>query len=536
MIQLGILLAVLGAGCFAVGVSLQHQGVGLVRTGETLRPSSLVALVRIPRWWLGVGTSSIGAVLHAVALGIAPLTVVQPVGVLALGLTALINARLSGRQLSSSAILAIAASTAGVVVFLLLAGGNVNSSVVPDGTELRAALPVALAVVALAIVAATSQGRRRSLSLSTAAGISYGFTALLMRAVAQDFQAGGWGGVSIVAIVGLALAMAMGGWFMQQSYAAGPPQLAVASVTVVDPIVAVVIGVTLLGEAAGIPWWLGLGELLAGAVAIAGVIALANAQTGPARPIGRPVSPPVERVRHPHAAISARLRCRRRPATGVDQTRPGGARRKRRRVLIAAALAVVLVAAGVGAWYLLATQDPPQSFTATSLETGVSLSWEEVDGADGYEVLRADEVLLTTSDTEVVDNSGESGVAYDYSVRALGPLGTSSGASESVQAYAPLRAPEDLNASSSGADVALTWTDVPNATRYEIARDGAVIGQSDIPEFLVRRRRHGHRLSGPTPSPAPLGCGEAAAPRALLRSRLCESEDGQLWISRLPTC
>jgi len=281
MIQLGIGLAVVGACCFAVGVTLQHQGVGLVRTGETLHPSSLAALIRIPRWWLGVASSSVGAVLHAVALGIAPLTVVQPVGVMALGLTAIINARVSGQRLTRPAVLAIGASTGGVVVFLLLASGNVTASVVPASAELRVGVPVMLAVFVLALAAARAPGRARGLALSTAAGISYGFTSLLMRAVAQDFDSGGLGAVPIGTVATMAVALALGGWFMQQSYAAGPPQLAVASVTVVDPIVAVLIGVVLLGEATGVPWWIGAGELIAGAIAIAGVIALARTQLRP---------------------------------------------------------------------------------------------------------------------------------------------------------------------------------------------------------------------------------------------------------------
>jgi len=278
MIQLGIALAVLGACCFAVGVTLQHQGVELVRAGESLRPSSLGALVRIPRWWLGVGSSSVGAVLHAVALGVAPLTVVQPVGVLALGLTALINARLAGHRLTPPVLLAIIASTGGVIAFLVLASGNVIASAVPPSAEVQAAVPVLLGVAVLALVAARSHGRVRGLALSTAAGISYGFTSLLMRAVAQDFDTGGFGGVAIGSVSAMALVMAMGGWFMQLSYAAGPPQLAVASVTVVDPIVAVLMGAALLGEAAGLPWWVAAGELLASAVAICGVIALAASQ------------------------------------------------------------------------------------------------------------------------------------------------------------------------------------------------------------------------------------------------------------------
>jgi len=76
MIALGILLAVAGACCFAFGVTLQHQGVELVRAGDTLRPSSLSALVRIPRWCGGVLSSTAGAIMHAVAPSVAPLTVV----------------------------------------------------------------------------------------------------------------------------------------------------------------------------------------------------------------------------------------------------------------------------------------------------------------------------------------------------------------------------------------------------------------------------------------------------------------------------
>ncbi|MBA3798490.1 MAG: hypothetical protein H0X18_05175 [Geodermatophilaceae bacterium] len=291
MIGLGIALAVVGACCFAAGVTLQHQGVALVRTGDALHPSSLLTLVRVPRWWTGVLSSSIGAVLHAVALGIAPLTVVQPVGVLALGMTAIINARLSGHRLTRRAVLAIAASTGGVVGFLLVASGNVVASAVPPSAGLRAAAPVALAVVGFALVASHTHGAARGLAMSAAAGVSYGFTSLLMRAVAQDFDTGGLGGVAIGSVAGMALAMALGGWFMQQAYAAGPPQLAVASVTVVDPIVAVLMGVVLLGEAAGVAWWVGAGEFIAGAVALGGVIALATSQVSRKAVVVRDVLP-----------------------------------------------------------------------------------------------------------------------------------------------------------------------------------------------------------------------------------------------------
>lgn len=94
--------------------------------------------------------------------------------------------------------------------------------------------------------------------------------------------------------------MALGGWFMQQAYACALPQLAVASVTVVDPIVAVLLGVVLLGEASGVPWWVGVGELVAGAVAIGGVIALAVTQARP-----QSESTLVAQVMGPHEVATA---------------------------------------------------------------------------------------------------------------------------------------------------------------------------------------------------------------------------------------
>jgi hypothetical protein len=44
--------------------------------------------------------------------------------------------------------------------------------------------------------------------------------------------------------------MALGGWFVQNAYASGPPDLVIAGLTVVDPMVAVSIGIIVLGEAA----------------------------------------------------------------------------------------------------------------------------------------------------------------------------------------------------------------------------------------------------------------------------------------------
>ena len=63
---------------------------------------------------------------------------------------------------------------------------------------------------------------------------------------------------------------------MQTAHASGPPDLVIAGLTVVDPIVAVLIGCLVLGEAAGANGFVFSGFGVAGAVAIIGVIGLAR--------------------------------------------------------------------------------------------------------------------------------------------------------------------------------------------------------------------------------------------------------------------
>ena len=55
--------------------------------------------------------------------------------------------------------------------------------------------------------------------------------------------------------VGLAAAGLGGFYLVQTAYAVGPPDLVIAGLTVVDPIVAVGIGVIVLGEAQNAPLW-----------------------------------------------------------------------------------------------------------------------------------------------------------------------------------------------------------------------------------------------------------------------------------------
>ena len=234
---IGVLLAALGACLFAVGASLQQQAVSRHRTGVSLPLRSFLTVVRTRTWLLGELSSGGGSFLHALALGLAPLSVVQPVGVLALGLTTIINARHTGQRLTGRTIAAVGSSTVGITAFLLLASSSATARAIQGDSETAATTIAALVFALLVGLAMLSNGWERGLALSTAAGLAYGLSSLLLQALTQDASDGGVGAIGLGTVVCLTSAWALGGWCMQQASAAGPPQLAVASVTVIDPVV-----------------------------------------------------------------------------------------------------------------------------------------------------------------------------------------------------------------------------------------------------------------------------------------------------------
>jgi len=82
--------------------------------------------------------------------------------------------------------------------------------------------------------------------------------------------------LTIVCIVALVLAAVLGAYFVQTAYSLGSPDLVIAGLTVVDPLIAVAIGIAVLGEAAHAPLWVIPVWAVAAAVAVYGVIQLAK--------------------------------------------------------------------------------------------------------------------------------------------------------------------------------------------------------------------------------------------------------------------
>jgi drug/metabolite transporter (DMT)-like permease len=283
---LAIALALLGAVCFAGAAVLQHGAVSAgSRRDEDDRPGKVLSLrglgeiTRRPGWLAGLALAGGGSVLHATALVLAPLSVVQPLGVLAVPIAVLLTALRTDRRPAQGVIVGVLLSITGVAVFVAAAAGTAVSSPPPDQATLIASLIVAGIVLALAALGFARSGWVRCVACAMAGAAAFGLVSALVRAVSQSVVAGDVGPLELpvlAAVAGIAAAVLVGGWLVQQAFASGPPEVVIACLTVVDPIVAVLLGAVLLGEGAATPadTWV----LLAGAAmtATAGVIALAR--------------------------------------------------------------------------------------------------------------------------------------------------------------------------------------------------------------------------------------------------------------------
>ncbi|WP_258343519.1 DMT family protein [Saccharopolyspora gregorii] len=279
MTTLAVALAALGACGYAVGARLQHGAVQDAIGDDGLKVRSQVRLLRNQRWLLGLLALGSGALLHACALGLAPLSVVQPVGVLALPITVLLNARQQGirtRDLNVHVVLSVLAATGGVAAFVFLAAGSATSTPVMPDDQLLATQLVAGTVLALGVVGLVTRSKIRCMAYAAGCAVAYGLVSLLVRALVQQFGSAPLLSINPLPLVVIVVAMAVGGWLLQHGYASGPPDLVVACLTVIDPLVAVGLGIGLLGEADAVDGATAIGELLCAVIACAGVFALAR--------------------------------------------------------------------------------------------------------------------------------------------------------------------------------------------------------------------------------------------------------------------
>ena len=292
-----VLLALAGAGAFAVATVAQHRTAA--DTAAAGEGRWLVRLARRPAWLAAQAAGGLGVVLHAAALRSGPVSLVQPLLasglVFALAHGAWVDRRRPGRPRPSRAQwLAGGAVAVGLTVFLLSARPAAGSSTAPAAGLV--AVTVAVLGTAGLSVLWTRRTRRphRALACGAAAGASFGVTGLLLKQLLDlpvPSVAAAWtaGELVAVALAGIA--------FSQAAFAAGPLVASLPVTTVLEPAVGVLLAGPLFGEALLPGPGARLGQLAGALLLGAGLVVLARRcpdDGGDAvrEPVRRPVAEP----------------------------------------------------------------------------------------------------------------------------------------------------------------------------------------------------------------------------------------------------
>ncbi|MHA6783853.1 hypothetical protein ACVGOW_23110 [Pseudonocardia saturnea] len=275
-----IALAVVAAGCFAVAATLQHDAVDDVASdGRRLGLTAFRALVGRPGWLLGLAAAVAGSGLHAFALVLSPLSVVQPIGVLAVPIAVLLTVRRTHESPGRGVLLGVALSVAGVAAFVSIAANSTSSTRVPDFATLIAGGISTALILVLVGVATFARGWVRCVAYVTGGAVAFGLVSALVRALSLQVTTGlvSWNDPRLLGTAaGIGLALLVGGWLIQQGFASGPPEVVIACLTVVDPIVAVLLGIVLLGEGPATSGVAAVVLLSCAVAAAAGVVSLAR--------------------------------------------------------------------------------------------------------------------------------------------------------------------------------------------------------------------------------------------------------------------
>lgn len=281
MVWLAVFLAVMGAFCLAFGAQRQGSAVKADTGGLALSSNGFLRLLRNPRWVFGLFLLVAGMAMNSVALVTAPLTVVQPIGAIALVITTVVNARDQGININRATVVAISACVTGSALFVLLAVTVTQENHhVSFADELTIVLLLALAVGLFGSLAVMFRHRMSAFVYIIGAGVLFGFVAVLTRIIGKHIlDPNGLGLLNVpwYSVVAIAAAGGLGSWFVQSAYSGGPPDLVIAGLTVVDPIVGIAIGIAILGELRpDVPAVMAISMGTAATLAIVGVIALSR--------------------------------------------------------------------------------------------------------------------------------------------------------------------------------------------------------------------------------------------------------------------
>lgn len=285
-ILLAIAMQVCGSFLFASGAIMQSLGVksqfdpNAVASSNRLTFKGLLKLFKVPKWVIGLALVFSGAAIHLAALTFAPVSVVQPVGILAVPWSVLLASKIHKHRIGAHLWRWVGVTVLGVVGFTVFSSlFATGDKYVSFSAMLWSFIVVCLICAVLSFFATRAVAWAKAILWSSVGAIFYGLASGFMKASMNliqkhDHSLTSWQFIATVAM--MLLCYAMGAWMIQQGYASGPAEITVGTMTTVDPFVAVVFGLVVLGEGLGMGIGPVIGMVVTGGIAVWGVAMLSK--------------------------------------------------------------------------------------------------------------------------------------------------------------------------------------------------------------------------------------------------------------------
>jgi drug/metabolite transporter (DMT)-like permease len=286
-----VAVALIAAVAFGASTALMYHSASQLTRPDMSLVRLIARLVVQPRWLAGMAASLAGLALHALALRLGSLAVVQPLVVTGLVFAFVFRALLDRRMPPTSLVAWVIVTAVGIAIFLV-GSRSVISANEPSGRAAVVLLIVGGSVAALAWWAADHVGRRRAgLLLGLAGGVVFGMIAGVLKAVTASA-----GLADLFTTWPLYVLVALGATgftINQHAYSSAPLASSLPVLDVVNPIVAVIFGVVVFDEHPGSNPGTLAAEAIGLLLVLAGISFLARAEEDDPRP-GRQRPPGAE--------------------------------------------------------------------------------------------------------------------------------------------------------------------------------------------------------------------------------------------------
>jgi len=266
-------LALFAAFLFALAATLQQKGALNLPTISLADPMSLVRLLGEKMWLIGTLALFTGYLFQAGALDRGRLSIIQPLLVTTVVFALPLGYFLTKQHVGRREVIGAAVIIIGLGLFVYFgdpAGGNENAS------NSQWAITIALLSVLSVLLLVFGSGglSKKAAVYGTVAGILFGLSSALTKPTLDYLHESVGTMLSHWECYALAVAGVLGFVLQQVSLGTGRLAPSVATVSVANPIVGILIGILLLDERLSRPGWhillaiIGLGLALVGAVVI----------------------------------------------------------------------------------------------------------------------------------------------------------------------------------------------------------------------------------------------------------------------------